>query len=87
MFSKGNRFAEENMKKSEFEFVVNHQVEKMVEFLIEDYGMSMKEAFSRVYSSDIYLKLLNKRTGLYRYSPAYTYELLKFANQKDAGTL
>lgn len=64
------------MKKSEFEFVVNHQVEKMVEFLIEDYNMSVKDAFARVYSSDVYLKLQNKRSGLYRYSPAYTYQLL-----------
>lgn len=64
------------MKKSEFEFIVNHQVEKMVEFLIEDCGMSLKEAFDKVYSSDVYLKLQNKRSGLYRYSPAYTYQLL-----------
>lgn len=64
------------MKRSEFEFIVNHQVEKMVEFLIEDYDMSMKEAFARVYSSDVYLKLQNKRSGLYRYSPAYTYQFL-----------
>lgn len=64
------------MKRSEFEFIVNHQVEKMVEFLIEDYDMSMKEAFARVYSSDVYLKLQNKRSGFYRYSPAYTYQFL-----------
>lgn len=64
------------MKRSEFEFIVNHQVEKMVEFLMEDYGMPMKEAFARVYSSAVYDKLQNKRTGLYRYSPAYTYQLL-----------
>lgn len=64
------------MKKLEFEFIVNHQVEKMVEFLMEDYGMSIKDAFARVYSSDVYLKLQNKRSGLYRYSPAYTYQLL-----------
>lgn len=64
------------MKKSEFEFVVNHQVEKMVEFLMEDYDMTMLDAFDKVYSSDVYLKLQNKRSGLYRYSPAYTYQLL-----------
>lgn len=64
------------MKRSEFEFIVNHQVEKMVEFLIEDYDMPIKDAFARVYSSDVYLKLQNKRSGLYRYSPAYTYQFL-----------
>lgn len=64
------------MKRSEFEFIINHQVEKMVEFLIEDYDMSIKDAFDRVYSSDIYLKLQKKRSGLYRYSPAYTYQFL-----------
>lgn len=64
------------MKRSEFEFIINHQVEKMVEFLIEDYDMSIKDAFDHVYSSDIYLKLQDKRSGLYRYSPAYTYQFL-----------
>lgn len=64
------------MKKAEFEFVVNHQVEDMVLYLMEDYGMSMKDAFSKIYSSDFYLRMQNKRTGLYRYSSAYTYLLL-----------
>lgn len=52
------------MKRSEFEFIVNHHVEKMVEFFIEDYDMPLKEAFARIYSSDVYLKLQNKRSGL-----------------------
>lgn len=56
--------------------LVNHQVEKMVEFLMEDHYMTMKDAFARGYSSDVYIKLQNKRSGLYRYSPAYTYQLL-----------
>ncbi len=65
------------MKKVEFDFVVNHQVELIVTFLMEDYKLSMPEAFDKIYKSSTYQKLLNKHTGLYRYSPAYTYEYLK----------
>lgn len=65
------------MKKAEFEFVVNHQVEEMVAYLMEDYGMPLKDAFSKIYSSDLYLKMQNKHTGLYRYGSAYTYLLLQ----------
>ena len=66
------------MTKAEFEFVVNHVVEQMVGFFIEDYNMSMDEAFKSVYDSDTYTLLSDKATGLYRYSAAYTYyRLLK----------
>lgn len=65
------------MTQAEYQFVVNHCVEGLVSFLMEDYEMSILEAFDKVYNSDTYQKLQNKRTGLYLRSAAYTYEYLK----------
>lgn len=65
------------MTQAEYRFVVNHCVEGLVSFLMEDYEMSILEAFDKVYNSDTYQKLQNKRTGLYLRSAAYTYEYLK----------
>lgn len=65
------------MTQAEFRFVVNHIVNMMVQFLMEDYSLSMIDSFDKVYNSDTYQRLLNKRSGLYRYSAAYTYEYLK----------
>ena len=65
------------MTKSEFQFVVNHVVEEMVAYLMEDYQLAITDAFDRVYNSRTYQNLLNKKTGLYRYAAAYTYEYLK----------
>ena len=65
------------MKKAEFEFVVRSVTEQMVGFLVEDYGMSILDAFDKIYNSQIFLKLQDKTTGLYLRSAAYTYEYLK----------
>ena len=65
------------MTQAEYRFVVNHYVEGMVSFLMEDYEMPLLDAFGKVYESDTYQKLQNKRTGLYLRSAAYIYEYLK----------
>lgn len=65
------------MKAADFEFVTNHIIEGIVEYLMEDYDMFMIEAFDTIYNSTTYLKIKNKNTGLYRYSSAYNYEFLK----------
>ena len=76
--------SEAKMRKAEFDFVVNHVVEQIVGFFIEDYDMSLNEAFGNIYESQTYLSLSNKSTGLYRYSPAYTYlRLLKELNLEN----
>ena len=65
------------MKKAEFEFIVCSIVDEMVGFLMEDYNMSILEAFNKIYTSKIYEKLQDKETRLYLRSAAYTYEHLK----------
>lgn len=65
------------MTNAEFQFIVNSVAGDMIAYLMEDTGMSMSEAFDKVYQSSTYQKLLEKSTGLYRNSSAYTYEYLK----------
>lgn len=65
------------MTRSEFQFIVNSVAGDMIAYLMEDNGMTMSEAFDKVYQSVTYQKLLEKSTGLYRNSSAYTYEYLK----------
>ena len=65
------------MKKKEFDLVVQLIADQMVSFLMEDYNMSMLEAFDKIYNSHIFEKLQAKSTGLYLRSAAYVYEYLK----------
>lgn len=65
------------MTNAEFQFIVNSVAGDMIAYLMEDFGLTMPEAFDRVYQSATYQKLLEKSTGLYRNSSAYTYEYLK----------
>ena len=44
---------------------------------IEDKGISIIHALDIIYNSNIYQKLLDRKTGLYLYSPAYIYDYLK----------
>lgn len=65
------------MKKKDFDIIVQLVANQLVGFLMEDYGMPMLEAFDKTYNSQIFHKLQDKSTGLYRRSAAYTYEYLK----------
>ena len=65
------------LNKNKFQFVVNSDVELLVSYLQEDYSMSLLGAFDVVYTSDIYEKLMNPKTGLYLQSADYIYDYLK----------
>lgn len=65
------------LEKKQIEFIINCDVEEIVSFLQEDYGMKMIDAFDTLYNSKIYKKLIDTETGLYIQSPAYIYEYLK----------
>ena len=58
-------------------YLVNRAVDKMTEYLVQDYQVSLLNALDFIYNSDTYQKLEDKETGLYTQSPAYIYELLK----------
>ncbi len=65
------------MKKKEFDYIVQFVTDSLVGFLMEDYQLSMLEAFDKVYQSETLRKLQDKSTGLYLRSAAYVYEYLK----------
>lgn len=63
--------------KRQLQFIINCDVEELVALLQEDYGLSLTDAFDRVYNSRLYKKLTNTNTGLYLQSPLYQYDYLK----------
>ena len=65
------------MNENEFQFVMDCDVESLVSLLQEDYHLPLSEAFEKVYSSKVFEKLKNRKTGLYLQSPAYIYDFLK----------
>ena len=63
--------------KKQRQFIINCDVEEIVSFLQEDYGMSTIEAFDTIYNSKTYEKLINVDNGLFIQSLLYIYEYLK----------
>ena len=48
----------------------------LVEYVVRHEGVAMPEAFDIVYKSDLYRKMENPLTGLYREGPVYLYDML-----------
>ncbi len=65
------------LTKAQLQFVINSDVERMAQYLIEDNGVTIINALDIIYNSQIYQKLQDRKTGLYLYSPAYIYNYLK----------
>ena len=57
-------------------YLTNRAVDKMTEYLMQDYNISIEQALDFIYNSDTYQKLNDKETGLYVEGPAYIYQLL-----------
>lgn len=49
----------------------------LVKYIVEDSEISVEEAMGTVYGSMIFEKLLDFKTGLYRESSSYIYDLLQ----------
>ena len=58
------------------DFLIAYTVDRMTEFLIEDYHLPIAAALQFIYNSDTYQKLSQTANGLYEQSPSYVYELL-----------
>jgi hypothetical protein len=65
------------LTKAQLQFIINSDVERMAQYLIEDDGVTIINALDMIYNSQIYQKLQDRKTGLYLYSPAYIYNYLK----------
>ena len=58
------------------DFLIAYTLDRMTEFLIEDYKLNITEALQFIYNSETYMKLIHVDNGLYEQSPSYVYELL-----------
>ncbi|MBQ3576226.1 MAG: hypothetical protein IJA28_02270 [Coprobacter sp.] len=59
------------------DFLTNRIVDKLTEFIVNDYDIEITSALKIVYQSKIYQLLQDKDGDLYSQSPSYIYELLK----------
>ena len=57
-------------------FLIAYTIDRMTEFLIEDYELPIAAALQFIYNSETYQKLNQTDNGLYEQSPSYVYELL-----------
>ncbi len=61
----------------ENQFLIDSLVERLTQFLMEDNKLTLVEALSIVYHSQLYEKIMDMETGLYFQSAAYNYNLLR----------
>ena len=66
-----------NVTPQEFKYLKEQLTARMIQILTEEKGYSLEEAFERVYTSPIYEKLSDARTGLFFQSPRYVLSLEK----------
>ncbi|MEE3448200.1 MAG: hypothetical protein VZQ51_06285 [Bacteroidales bacterium] len=64
-------------KKQIQNFLVAFTTDRMTEYMIEDYNVTLSDALKFIYNSETYAKLSQTENGLYSQSPAYVYELLE----------
>ena len=65
-----------NVTPQEFKYLKEQLTARMNQILTEEKGYSLEEAFERVYTSPIYEKLSDARTGLFFQSPRYVLSYL-----------
>lgn len=65
-----------NVTPQEFKYLKEQLTARMIQILTEEKGFSLEEAFERVYTSPMYEKLSDARTGLFFQSPRYVLSYL-----------
>ena len=65
-----------NVSQAEFQNMKEDIVKDLISRLMEERGLSMKDAFDVVYTSRLFEKLNNPKTGLYFQSSGYVYSFL-----------
>jgi len=66
-----------NVTQAEFQNMKEEIVKDMISRLMEETGISMQEAFCKVYNSTLFEKLNDPKTGLFFQSSGYVYSYLK----------
>ena len=64
-------------------FLIAYTIDRMTEFLIEDYNLTIATALQFIYNSSTYQKLNQTENGLYEQSPSYVYEILNKEYQAE----
>lgn len=59
------------------EQLIEYIVQDIVDMLSSDQNIEYDEAMNKFYNSEVFVKLLDKETGLYLESPEYVYDLFK----------
>lgn len=62
---------------TKIEQMIEYMVQDLIEMLTEEQKTEYDSAMHTIYDSEIYEKILDIETGLYRESPAYVYGLLQ----------
>ena len=65
------------MTNSKIKFMMNFVITEVVVNTMQDMDFSVKEAMKAFYNSEVFNRLCDTGTGLYRESGAYVYELYK----------
>ena len=66
-----------NVSQAEFQNMKEEIVKDLISRLMEERGLSMQEAFDKVYNSRLFEKLNDPKTGLYFQSSGYVYSYLQ----------
>lgn len=65
------------VSQAEFQNMKEEIVKDLISRLMEEQGLTMQEAFDRVYTSRLFKKLSDPKTGLYFQSSGYAYSFLQ----------
>ena len=65
-----------NISESEFNYIKEHVTAEIIQMLVNEQGYTLEDAVGKVYSSEIYEKLSDYHTGLFRQSPRYVMSYL-----------
>ena len=66
-----------NVSQAEFQNMKEEIVKDLISRLMEERGLTMQEAFDKVYTSRLFEKLNDPKTGLYFQSSGYVYSYLQ----------
>ena len=62
---------------SKQDLLIEFVIQDVVEMITNDQGIEYDEAMNKFYASEVFEKLQNHETGLYRESSAYVYDLFR----------
>ena len=66
-----------NVSQAEFQNMKEEIVKDLISRLMEERGLTMQEAFDKVYNSRLFEELNDPKTGLYFQSSGYVYSYLQ----------